>query len=163
MTPPCSALVCVSGAVNYQAHRGPQVSTEAALLPPALSHLVAWRAGCCGCAAARCRAAGCRERPALSLRARDLRTAIRSALSWRRARVSACSMCALMGPLYALVREIPHPIRAATEPTATSNRIPGSSPPDRPPEYQRLAPYIGHAPLCAPSDADAKDSGDRRR
>ena len=34
----------VSGAVNYQAHRGPQISTEAAFLTPALRHLVASRA-----------------------------------------------------------------------------------------------------------------------
>jgi hypothetical protein len=37
--------VRVSDAVNYQTHRGPQVvSTEAALLPPALRYLVASRA-----------------------------------------------------------------------------------------------------------------------
>jgi hypothetical protein len=37
-------LVCVSGAVNYQAYRGPQISTEAALQALALSHFVASRA-----------------------------------------------------------------------------------------------------------------------
>ena len=43
-TPLWSALVRVSGAVNYQAHRGPRISTEAAFLTPALRHLVASRA-----------------------------------------------------------------------------------------------------------------------